>query len=95
MEIIASSRNYSDGISIRLQAEALVAQQNPDKEYLPITGLASFTKNAAKLAYGADSAPLTAGSVSNVIVSRKLVTDVFVLHRLLLLSPFLELVLCA
>jgi len=37
---------------------------NPDKEYLGITGLPEFTKNAALLAYGADSAPLKAGSVS-------------------------------
>lgn len=36
----------------------------PDKEYLPITGLADFTKRAALLAYGADSAPLKDGAVS-------------------------------
>ena len=40
------------------KAEDLVASSNPDKEYLPITGLADFTKAAVKLAYGADSAPL-------------------------------------
>ncbi|KZO96068.1 PLP-dependent transferase [Calocera viscosa TUFC12733] len=35
-----------------------------DKEYLPITGLASFTSAAAKLAYGSDSAPLSQGAVA-------------------------------
>lgn len=34
-----------------------------DKEYLPITGLATFTQNAAKLAYGADSVPLNQNAV--------------------------------
>ena len=34
-----------------------------DKEYLPITGDAGFTKAAAKLAYGADSAPFNEGRV--------------------------------
>ncbi|KAF5312604.1 hypothetical protein D9619_003212 [Psilocybe cf. subviscida] len=46
------------------KAEELVRTANPDKEYLPITGLAEFTKNAALLAYGADSAPLKAGAIS-------------------------------
>jgi len=46
------------------QAEDLISSTNPDKEYLGITGLPEFTKNAALLAYGADSAPLKAGSVS-------------------------------
>jgi aspartate aminotransferase len=45
------------------QAEDLVRASNPDKEYLPITGLPEFTKNATKLAYGADSAPLKANAV--------------------------------
>ena len=40
------------------KAEELLVQQNPDKEYLPITGLPEFTGAAAKLAYGADSVPL-------------------------------------
>lgn len=47
------------------KAEEMLAASHPDKEYLPITGLAEFTKAAAKLAYGADSAPLTANSVSD------------------------------
>lgn len=34
-----------------------------DKEYLPISGLATFTQNAAKLAYGADSVPLNQNAV--------------------------------
>ncbi len=45
------------------KAEEILVQQNPDKEYLPITGLADFTQAAAKLAYGADSAPLKEGRV--------------------------------
>lgn len=46
-----------------MQAEALLTASTPDKEYLPITGLPEFTKNAAKLAYGEDSLPLSEGSV--------------------------------
>lgn len=37
-----------------------------DKEYLPITGDAGFTKAAAKLAYGADSAPIVDGRVRKI-----------------------------
>ncbi|PWZ01414.1 hypothetical protein BCV70DRAFT_157976 [Testicularia cyperi] len=40
------------------EAESLVINAKGDKEYLPITGLADFTKNAAVLAYGKDSAPI-------------------------------------
>lgn len=36
-----------------------------DKEYLGITGLASFTQNAAKLAYGVDSELLKQNAVSD------------------------------
>ncbi|KAF7306974.1 Aspartate aminotransferase [Mycena indigotica] len=46
------------------KAEALVDASKPDKEYLPITGLADFNKNAVKLAYGEDSAPLKAGAIA-------------------------------
>ncbi|ESK87894.1 aspartate aminotransferase [Moniliophthora roreri MCA 2997] len=46
------------------KAEDLVASSKPDKEYLPITGLAEFTKNAAKLAYGSDSLPLNQGTIA-------------------------------
>ncbi|KAF5374892.1 hypothetical protein D9758_000229 [Tetrapyrgos nigripes] len=46
------------------KAENLVAASRPDKEYLPITGLAEFNKNAAKLAYGADSTPLQQGAIA-------------------------------
>ncbi|KAI0801318.1 PLP-dependent transferase [Fomes fomentarius] len=46
------------------KAEEILVQQNPDKEYLPITGLADFTQAAAKLAYGADSAPLKEGRIA-------------------------------
>lgn len=35
-----------------------------DKEYAGITGVPEFTKGAAILAYGADSAPLKEGRVS-------------------------------
>ncbi|EPQ29123.1 uncharacterized protein PFL1_03411 [Pseudozyma flocculosa PF-1] len=40
------------------KAEELIVGAKGDKEYLPITGLADFTKNAAILAYGKDSAPV-------------------------------------
>lgn len=46
-----------------LQAEQILTDSSPDKEYLPITGLGSFTKLAAKLAYGADSKPLLENAV--------------------------------
>ncbi|KAF7347784.1 Aspartate aminotransferase [Mycena venus] len=46
------------------KAESILEASQQDKEYLPITGFADFTKNAVKLAYGADSAPLKAGSIS-------------------------------
>jgi aspartate aminotransferase, mitochondrial len=35
-----------------------------DKEYLPITGLANFTTNAAKLAYGTDSKPIAENRIA-------------------------------
>jgi aspartate aminotransferase len=40
------------------EAEALIHQNNMDKEYLGITGLASFTKAAAELAFDANSSVL-------------------------------------
>ncbi|KAI0347998.1 PLP-dependent transferase [Trametopsis cervina] len=46
------------------KAEELVKAADPDKEYLPITGLAEFTKAAVKLAYGADSAPLNSNTIA-------------------------------
>ncbi|KAF9015196.1 aspartate aminotransferase [Cyathus striatus] len=46
------------------KAEEILRAAEPDKEYLPITGLADFTKKAALLAYGADSAPLKQGAIS-------------------------------
>ncbi|KAK2461875.1 hypothetical protein APHAL10511_006338 [Amanita phalloides] len=46
------------------KAEEIVRASNPDKEYLPITGLAEFTKRAALLAYGPDSVPLTQGTIA-------------------------------
>lgn len=50
------------------KAEEILVQQNPDKEYLPITGLADFTQAAAKLAYGADSVPLKENRVRSFVV---------------------------
>ncbi|OBZ78526.1 Aspartate aminotransferase, mitochondrial [Grifola frondosa] len=46
------------------KAEDILVAADPDKEYLPITGLPAFTKAAAKLAYGEDSAPLLNNAVS-------------------------------
>lgn len=45
------------------KAEEFLAASNPDKEYLPISGLPEFTKGAAKLAYGAESKPLNDNAV--------------------------------
>ncbi|KAH7915815.1 pyridoxal phosphate-dependent transferase [Hygrophoropsis aurantiaca] len=46
------------------KAEEIITAAKLDKEYLPITGLAGFTKNAAKLAYGADSPPLNQNAIA-------------------------------
>jgi aspartate aminotransferase len=46
------------------KAEEIVHASAPDKEYLPITGLPAFTKNAALLAYGPNSQPLNDGAIS-------------------------------
>lgn len=60
----------TDGLKcIISQAEDVIAATKPDKEYLPITGLAEFNKNAIKLAYGAESTPLTQGTVRDVPTS--------------------------
>ncbi|KAK0353510.1 aspartate transaminase aat1 [Friedmanniomyces endolithicus] len=45
------------------QAEQKVMQQNLDKEYAGITGVPDFTKAAALLGYGANSAPLKEGRI--------------------------------
>lgn len=45
------------------KAEKILAEAMQDKEYLPITGLADFTKLAAELAYGKDSKPLVENRV--------------------------------
>lgn len=45
------------------KAEATVASQGLDKEYLPITGLADFQKLASELSFGSDCAPLKAGEI--------------------------------
>lgn len=46
------------------KAEEKMATAKLDKEYLGITGLASFTQNAAKLAYGVDSEPLKQNAIA-------------------------------
>jgi aspartate aminotransferase, mitochondrial len=46
-----------------VQAEETLTASKPDKEYLPISGSAEFTKAAAKLAYGPDSIPFAQNAV--------------------------------
>ncbi|WAQ82826.1 hypothetical protein PtA15_3A190 [Puccinia triticina] len=46
------------------QAEAAIVAAKYDKEYLGITGFPEFTKRAALLAYGSDSAPLKEGRIA-------------------------------
>ncbi|KAL5533887.1 GOT2 [Sanghuangporus baumii] len=46
------------------RAEQILSSSVLDKEYLPITGLPEFTKNAAKLAYGGESKPLVSNSIA-------------------------------
>lgn len=41
----------------------MIAQQNLDKEYSPITGGAEFCRLSAELAYGEDSSVITEGRV--------------------------------
>lgn len=53
-----------------LKAEEVIHTSKVDKEYLPITGLAEFTKRAALLAYGANSNPLNQNAVSHALVFR-------------------------
>lgn len=45
------------------QAEAQIAAKKLDKEYLPIGGLADFTKACAQLALGPDNEVLKSGRV--------------------------------
>ncbi|BFZ56289.1 aspartate transaminase aat1 [Savitreella phatthalungensis] len=47
-----------------LQAEEKIMKQNLDKEYAGITGVPAFTKLAAQLAYGADSAAVKEGRLA-------------------------------
>jgi len=46
------------------KAEDILHQKKLDKEYLPITGAAEFTKLASELAYGKDSKPLTENRIA-------------------------------
>lgn len=54
------------------QADELIIASKYDKEYLPITGFPEFTKQAAILAYGTDSAPLKEGRVSFALTEKYL-----------------------
>ncbi|BFZ59212.1 aspartate transaminase aat1 [Saitoella coloradoensis] len=47
-----------------LEAEKRITEKKMDKEYAPITGVASFTKLASQLAYGADSTDLKEGKIA-------------------------------
>jgi len=58
---------YADETRSDAQAEDKVISQRNDKEYLPITGLNTFTNAAATLAYGEGSKPLKEGRVSTDI----------------------------
>jgi len=46
------------------KAESIFTAGSPDKEYLPITGLPQFNKQAAKLAYGANSVLLEQDAIA-------------------------------
>ncbi|KAG9287717.1 hypothetical protein G9A89_004120 [Geosiphon pyriformis] len=46
------------------KAEEFILKDKLNKEYLPITGLASFTQQAALLAYGKDSVPLNDSKIA-------------------------------
>jgi len=46
------------------KAEDLIRASNPDKEYLPITGLPELTKSATQLAYGVDSVPFKTKAIA-------------------------------
>jgi len=46
------------------KAENLILASDPDKEYLPITGLGELTKSATELAYGVDSVPFKTKSIA-------------------------------
>ncbi|KAF8581665.1 hypothetical protein K439DRAFT_1414109 [Ramaria rubella] len=46
------------------RAETILMANKVDKEYFPITGSAEFTKLAAKLAYGDESAPLNENRIA-------------------------------
>ncbi|KAJ3280994.1 aspartate transaminase aat1 [Borealophlyctis nickersoniae] len=45
------------------KAEKAIHESLLDKEYIPITGLAEYNKLSAKLAYGENSGPLSAGQI--------------------------------
>jgi hypothetical protein len=58
-----ASESYYTFLYLLHKAEERITASRPDKEYLPITGLAEFNKRAALLAYGIDSVPLKQDSV--------------------------------
>ncbi|CAG8464285.1 2883_t:CDS:2 [Acaulospora colombiana] len=51
-------------LNVVRKAEKKISEDKLNKEYLPITGLPSFTNEAAILAYGADSEPLKEGKIA-------------------------------
>ena len=52
------------------QAEAMIASKKMDKEYLPIAGLADFTRASAELALGENSEAFKSGRVRSRLGSR-------------------------
>lgn len=52
------------------QAEAMIASKKMDKEYLPIGGLADFTRASAELALGENSEAFKSGRVRSRLGSR-------------------------
>lgn len=52
------------------QAEAMIASKKMDKEYLPIAGLADFTRASAELALGENSEAFKSGRVRSELGSR-------------------------
>lgn len=52
------------------QAEAMIASKKMDKEYLPIGGLADFTRASAELALGENSEAFKSGRVRSGLGSR-------------------------
>lgn len=69
--------SYLNDITIFVQAEESTHAAQPDKEYLPITGLPEFTKNAAKLAYSTESKPFAENRVCIILHDKLPCTQTF------------------